>query len=367
MPIARFIGSVAVVAAIAGTALGEPEVLVGSWSTNSIRRYDLAGQYLGDLVPPLGNGLDLPDGMALGADGLLYVASSDSGQVLRFDPYTGAFQGEIASGLAAPGNLNFGPDGALYVCEKNASRVLRTDLSPGSTLQVFASGGGLVVPVGLAWHEGVMYVADFNGRAIRAFDATTGASLGTPVLDLAMQPLIERITPAGTLLVTSHPTSDVREYDLSTGMLLRTIGAGGPISCPVGHLILPDGSMLVASWQNNRLLRYDQATGAYLGQFAAGSGLALPNDLLLLPDPPVMCRPDLTTGAVAGLPGYGVPNGVVNNDDFFYYLAQFAAGNLAVADLTAGAVPGAPGYGVPNGVLNNDDFFFYLTVFAAGC
>ena len=79
------------------------------------------------------------------------------------------------------------------------------------------------------------------------------------------------------------------------------------------------------------------------------------------------CEPDLTTGAVAGQPGYGVPNGVLNNVDFFYYLAQFAAGNLAVADLTTGAVPGQPGYGVPNGVLNNDDFFYYLAIFAAGC
>jgi len=79
------------------------------------------------------------------------------------------------------------------------------------------------------------------------------------------------------------------------------------------------------------------------------------------------CEPDLTTGAIPGQPGYGVANGVLNNDDFFYYLAQFAAGNVPVADLTTGAIPGQPGYGVPNGILNNDDFFYYLAIFAAGC
>jgi hypothetical protein len=79
------------------------------------------------------------------------------------------------------------------------------------------------------------------------------------------------------------------------------------------------------------------------------------------------CDPDITTGAVPGQPGYGVPNGVLNNDDFFYFLAQFSAGNLAVADVTTGAVPGQPGYGVPNGVINNDDFFYFLAIFAAGC
>ena len=79
------------------------------------------------------------------------------------------------------------------------------------------------------------------------------------------------------------------------------------------------------------------------------------------------CEPDLTATAVPGQPGYGVPDGILNNDDFFYYLAQFAGGNVAVADLTSTAVPGQPGYGVPDGIINNDDFFYYLAIFAAGC
>jgi hypothetical protein len=79
------------------------------------------------------------------------------------------------------------------------------------------------------------------------------------------------------------------------------------------------------------------------------------------------CRPDLTATAIPGQQGYGQANGVVNNDDFFYYLAAFAAGNAAVADMTSTAIQGQPGYGVPNGTLNNDDFFFYLSAFAAGC
>ncbi|MCA9287052.1 MAG: hypothetical protein KDA05_00620, partial [Phycisphaerales bacterium] len=68
-----------------------------------------------------------------------------------------------------------------------------------------------------------------------------------------------------------------------------------------------------------------------------------------------------------GQPGYGVPDGLLNSNDFFYYLNEFAAGNVAVADLTTGAVPGQPGYGVPNGTLDNNDFFYYLAIFAAGC
>jgi hypothetical protein len=80
-----------------------------------------------------------------------------------------------------------------------------------------------------------------------------------------------------------------------------------------------------------------------------------------------LCPADLTGTAIAGQPGYGVSNGVLNNDDFFYYLGQFAAGNVGVADRTTSAIPGSPGYGVPNCVINNDDFFYFLALFAAGC
>ena len=80
-----------------------------------------------------------------------------------------------------------------------------------------------------------------------------------------------------------------------------------------------------------------------------------------------VCRPDITTGAISGQPGYLVPNSVLNNDDFFCFLAEFADQNLEVCDLTTGAVSGQPGYGVPNGTLTNDDFFFFLALFAAGC
>ncbi len=81
----------------------------------------------------------------------------------------------------------------------------------------------------------------------------------------------------------------------------------------------------------------------------------------------MQCPADLTTSAIAGQAGYGIPNGTLNNDDFFYYLSQFASGNASIADMTTNAIPGSAGYGQPNGQINNDDFFYYLSKFAGGC
>ncbi len=149
-----------------------------------------------------------------------------------------------------------------------------------------------------------------------------------------------------------------------------------------GVNILPGGNLTGFAWGENvgwinfntaptlsafaQQARWDAAARRFRG-YAWGENIGWVN----LDDPThfvaALCQADLSTGAIPGNPGYGVPNGILNNDDFFYYLSQFAAANLAVADLTTGAIPGTPGYGVPNGVLNNDDFFYYLSIFAAGC
>lgn len=97
------------------------------------------------------------------------------------------------------------------------------------------------------------------------------------------------------------------------------------------------------------------------------SGASLAGAVQILGEGMPGCKADLTTGAIPGEPEYGVPDCTLDNSDFLYYLAQFAAGKVAVCDLTTSAVPGSLGYGVPDGVLNNDDFFYYTALYAAGC
>lgn len=86
-----------------------------------------------------------------------------------------------------------------------------------------------------------------------------------------------------------------------------------------------------------------------------------------------LCPADLTSSALFGHVSAGVPDGLVNGDDFFYYLTLYAAGLpcpfcVEPPDLTtAGTQAGQPGYGAPDGVLSTDDFFYFLHLFAQGC
>lgn len=93
--------------------------------SDEILRYDgEKGTFKG--VFASGHGLFDPAGIAFGPDGDLFVASglTDDGQgnnILRFDGATGAFVAELdpnnSAGLDDPEALAFGPDGLLYVSD----------------------------------------------------------------------------------------------------------------------------------------------------------------------------------------------------------------------------------------------------------
>ncbi len=67
------------------------------------------------------------------------------------------------------------------------------------------------------------------------------------------------------------------------------------------------------------------------------------------------CAADFTGSANSNDPEYGLVDGVVDADDFFYFLDRFVAGDRSVADITG------------NGVIDADDFFAFLDLFVLGC
>ena len=108
-----FAAFVATVGACLSDARGD-DLLVSSRLGNKVLRYDGNGTFQNQFDQ--GGGLFTPNGVVLGADGMVYVSSRDGHQVLRYFT-TGVFDRVFAQGpeMVGPSGLTFGPSGDLYV------------------------------------------------------------------------------------------------------------------------------------------------------------------------------------------------------------------------------------------------------------
>jgi sugar lactone lactonase YvrE len=275
--------------------------------------------------------------------------------------------GSISSNAGTTGGLALDPTtGTVYLTSTSLDQLFTLDLLTGAATLVGDYGADVVMH-GLEFDSAGNL---FGGSRATLFsiDKNTGGAtaVGASGIPGIASFLNLGWNPDTSTMYATHSTDDsLYTIDLNTGAA-TLVGPLGYLGTQQGLAWNPDNdTMYMIDNNTDSLYTLDLQTGLATAVGATTIGNAL--GLLWVPDSGPTCAPDLTTGAIAGQPGYGVPNGVLNNDDFFYYLAQFAAGNVAVADLTTGAIQGQPGYGVPNGIINNDDFFYYLGIFAAGC
>ena len=184
-----------------------------------------------------------PRGVAVAADGSVYVADSRNNRIQKFDSQgnlllTWGTFGSLDAASAGPGNFNepwgvaVGPDGSVYVTDTWNHRVQKFDANgnfitmwgtfgQGETAAAFWGPRGIAVGA-----DGRVYVADTGNKRIAVFDANgTGVS---------------------------------------------TIGFGGSdpgqFDEPVGVAVTADGTVFVADTWNQRVqvFQWDAANEAYL-------------------------------------------------------------------------------------------------------
>src|SRR6266511_4209185 len=121
------------------------------------------------------------------ADLLVTNNKSGEGNILRYDDARGAFISPFVPNAGfQPLDMTFAPDGNLYVTngvamstdpsEPRAFSVRRYNGSTGSLIDVFAIGGLLHFPQGLAFgSDGNLYVASNGPNQVSRYDGTTGA------------------------------------------------------------------------------------------------------------------------------------------------------------------------------------------------
>ena len=163
------------------SSLGPAEVQDGS---GAVLRYDGS---TGAFIDQIAGGLSRPLGLAFGSDGSLYIANQLSNEVLRYSAgELSVFVPAGSGGLNVPKQTAFGRDANgddvpdLYVASQNSGNILRFDGINGSFIDVFATtnlgSGPIWLDVGA---DGDMYVSartttNCCNTTILRFDGNTG-------------------------------------------------------------------------------------------------------------------------------------------------------------------------------------------------
>jgi len=261
------------------TASARAGLIVGSFNTNQVLRYDDSGALIG--VAASGGGLAGPAGIAFGPDHNLYVASRTN-QILRYNGASGAFLNVFTSDahINFPNQIVFAPNGDLLLANAATDQVLRFSGASGAFLGVFASGGGLDAPAGMTYgSDGNLYVVSLHTLQVLRYNGTTGAFINVFASVSGMASLDQcAFGPDGNLYVTAFGDDSVLRFNGSSGAAMGAFvstGSGG-LDGPQGLVFGAGGNLYVASFQSDRVLRYNASTGAFVSVLTSGGGLDEP-------------------------------------------------------------------------------------------
>ncbi len=150
---------------IPNSVLLEPDndVLVVDPTNDNVLRYSSAGAYEAVAIATGAGGLNQPRGLAADFTAIpnkLYLTSENNDKVVYYEWDTGAsawaYESTVvptgSGGLDAPTDVVIGPDGMLYVISQGSGQILRYDARTGSPLgALVTAGGGLGTPSCIAF------------------------------------------------------------------------------------------------------------------------------------------------------------------------------------------------------------------------
>lgn len=164
-------------------------------------------------------------------------------------------------------------------------KILRFDATTGTYKGVFAQGGGLVSPNGMAQlANGDIVVGDFITKKVMIYtpEGTVRQDLG----ELLGRPYAILALPEGGFLVSEYdsaPAGRILKWTANTGFV--PFAFGGELDGPDG-MAIQENTLYVASQRSKEILRYNLNTGAFIDVWATegfDSPLAGPSGMVFGP------------------------------------------------------------------------------------
>jgi sugar lactone lactonase YvrE len=339
-----------------------PQQPVGCWASNVSAYAGVAGTAANVDGPASGAKFEGPTGLAVNTQGQVFVADAEGNRIRRIDSdaahtvLTLAGNGDLGlrdgAGAQAmfrrPDGIAIGADGALYVTDSDDHNIRRIENVAPFNVSTFAGGarqaGWVDGPAATARFNrptaivadgsGNLFIADQGNNRIRRIDAathqvTTIAGSGATGYNDASSglqatfnnPSAIAVAPTGEIYVFDAGNQRVRRISADASHAVTTIaglaamplgfadGAGteARFRAQMGLLFTPAGDLLVADTANFRIRRLTPGTDAsstqvctFAGNGAAGvatgggsvAQITAPTGLALMPDGRVLVTDD---------------------------------------------------------------------------
>ncbi|MDP2710822.1 MAG: 6-bladed beta-propeller [Solirubrobacteraceae bacterium] len=249
-----------------------------------------------------GGVMRFPQTVAIGPDGLVYIADQSSSVVQVFTP-DGRFVREVGLAGLRPGEFTsigavaVAADNTLFVASSGHARVDRFDAG-GRLIGTFGSrgtavgqfnfgpGGGNDAPAGgaLVTAGNFVFVSDSRNDRVQRFNLD--GSNATEIIPPGLLAYPRGLAVRGQRLIIADDHNHRLVVTDFSGRVIRTVGAGegagrNQFSFPFGVAIDPQGRVFVADDMNQRVMRFGPAPAykyvARWGSYGTGPGrLAYP-------------------------------------------------------------------------------------------
>lgn len=232
------------------------------------------------------NNLKYPAGVAVDAQGHIYVADQGNSRIVRMDDMSGdnwTTLGSIAQSnqlsgtihLKNPAGVAIDTQGHIFVADQGNSRIIRMDDMSGSGWTSFGSFGSgvnqFINPAGVAVDaQGRLYVVDQGNSRIVCMDDMNGT--GWTAFGKRGSGSNQFKDPAGVSLdanghiyIADYANNRIVRIDDMKGANWTSFGSSGGATnqfrYPTGIFVDPIGHILVNDMINNRIVRLDDMSG----------------------------------------------------------------------------------------------------------
>ncbi len=219
------------------------------------------------------------------------VSNYNSGTIDRYDAASGRHLGVFTDFVIAPTRMALGPDGLLYVAQDGGNARVRRFRLDGAFVDDFTNLG-ISRPLGMAWDRfGNLYVSSYDGQQVRVF-GRDGLDGGSFVSTNLTGPTNIWFDDGGNLLVADYDGGAVRQFD-AAGKYLGDFIQG--LSQTEGAGMLPDGDILLGDGGTDSVKRFS-SLGVAKGDFipSQSGGLTQPNAVVVrLLEPGFLINPGI--------------------------------------------------------------------------